>query len=420
MKAPRKVGRIRAAFRDWLGIPFSQDDIDAWNGVLQTEAAGQKVNDHTILTLSAVWACVRLISQAFAMCPLSMMENTPSGRRKAPQHWLHPIIHLQPNPWAASSTFWEAVIAAMLLRGAARVEKLVIGERIVGLRFLSPTRLTITRTAQMGWRYQYVDLDGVRRDIPESRIWTIPGFSLDGQHGVSAIRYGTNVFGTALAADAAAGSTFEKGLMPTVALSYPKVLQPAQREEARNTLKTLGGAINAGNPVILEAETSIDTIGINPDDAQLLESRAFSVEEVCRWFGVDPAMVGHGEKVSNWGTGLEQKLIAFLTFTLGPMVRKIEQAIPMALLSPGERMRYYAKANLDGLLRADSAARAAFYGIMTDKGIMTRDEIRELEDREPMGGNASRLTVQSAMTLLDALGTTPPARPATAPAPTEE
>ena len=128
------------------------------------------------------------------------------------------------------------------------------------------------------------------------------------------------------------------------------------------------------------------------------------MEEICRWFRVPPWMVGHTDKGSNWGTGLEQQMIGFLVFTLGPWLKRIEQSISKDQLSPAERQRFYPKFAVEGLLRADSAARAAFYAAMVNNGILTRDEVRELEDREPMGGNAAVLTVQSAMTTLDGLG----------------
>ena len=153
----------------------------------------------------------------------------------------------------------------------------------------------------------------------------------------------------------------------------------------------------------------VGTIGINPNDAQLLESRSFSVEEICRWFRVPPFMVGHSEKSTSWGTGIEQQMIGFLTFTLGPWLRRIEQAISKDLLTPTDRVRFYPKFAIEGLLRADSAGRAAFYSAMVNNGILTRDEVRELEDREPMGGNAAVLTVQTAMAPLDSLGQNPPA-----------
>src|SRR5690606_31355428 len=214
-----------------------------------------------------------------------------------------------------------------------------------------------------------------------------------------------NVFGAALAADQAANKTFANGLMPTTWFSYPAKLKDSQREEARQFIQDrLAGPANAGKPPILEAGMSVGTIGINPDDAQLLESRGFSVEEICRWFRVPPFMVGHSEKSTSWGTGIEQQMIGFLTFTLGPWLRRIEQAISKDLLTPAERVRYYPKFSVEGLLRSDSQARAAFYSAMVNNGIYTRDEVRELEDREPMGGNAAVLTVQTALAPLDQLG----------------
>ena len=181
-----------------------------------------------------------------------------------------------------------------------------------------------------------------------------------------------------------------------------KFLQPEQRAEFR---KNVVGLIENGEAPLLEGGIEVEAINISPKDVQLLESRAWSVEEICRWFGVPPWMVGHASQgATKWGSGMEQELIGFLTFCLGPIIKSIEQAITKDLLTPGDRLRYYAKYAVEGLLRTDSAARAAFYGVMVDKGILTRDEVRELEDRPPMGGNAAVLTVQSAMTTLDSLG----------------
>jgi len=182
-----------------------------------------------------------------------------------------------------------------------------------------------------------------------------------------------------------------------------RVLTPAQRAEFRDNLEKVGGALNAGKSPLLEGGMSVGEVGINPDEAQLLESRGFSVEEICRWFRVPPFMVGHAEKSTSWGTGIEQQMIGFLTFTLGPWLRRIEQAISKDLLSPADRQRFYPKFAVEGLLRADSAGRSAFYSAMVNNGILTRDEVRALEDREPMGGNAAVLTVQTAMAPLDSI-----------------
>ena len=402
----KKPGRIKAAILDWLGVPVGLNDPGFWRELSgASSASGQSVTADSMLSLSAVWACTRLISETIATLPLSMYERTTTGKRIATQHPLHTLLHDMPNADTSAAVHWEATVAAMLLRGNARAEKLMIGSRLVGLKFLNPNRLSITRGADGKAEYRYTESNGRQRIIPAERIWNIPGFSLDGVSGVSVIAYGANVFGAALSAEQAASGTFARGLMPTTWFKYPKTLKDNQRAEAREFIENrLSGAVNAGKPAILEAEMEVGTIGIDPADAQLLESRGFSVEEICRWFRTPPFMVGHAEKSTSWGTGIEQQMIGFLTFTLGPWLRRIEQSISKDLLSPIERQRYYPKFAIEGLLRADSAGRAAFYSAMVNNGILTRDEVRELEDREPMGGNASVLTVQTALAPLDTLG----------------
>lgn len=403
MKTRPKTGvvrRIAAAVDGWVRS-FSPRDKDLYVDRLMESETGSVVTAKSVMQVDAAWSCVRLISETIATLPLSMFEKTNGGKRVASQHALHFVIHDQPNVDSTASVFWEAMVAAMLLRGAGRAEKLYAGPRLIGLAFLDPDKLVINRDTEGRKIYVYPRADGSRRVIPRDRVWTIPGFTLDGLNGVSVISYGAKVFGAAIAAEKAAAKTFRNGLLQTIFYKVSAFLKPAQRDEFK---KNLLGTIERGETPLLEGGTEAGSLGIKPSDAQLLESRAFSVESICRWFRVPPWMVGHTEKSTSWGTGIEQQMIGFLTFTLGPWLRRIEQAISKDLLTPGERTRYYPKFAVEGLLRADSAGRAAFYAAMVNNGILTRDEVRELEDREPMGGNAAVLTVQSAMLPLDVLG----------------
>lgn len=392
---------VRAAI-DGFVRSFSLTDPELYSRNAAFEA-GIEVTPKAVMQLDAVWSCVRLISETIATLPLAMYERTSGGKRVSPQHSLHFVIHDQPNADSTASVFWEAMVAAMLLRGAGRAEKLYVGEQLVGLAYLDPDKLVCTRDFNTGRKkFTYPRPNGTLREIPEARVWTIPGFTLDGVNGVSVIAYGAKVFGNAMAADKAAAQTFKSGLLQTVYYKMAAFLNPKQRAEFKANLQ---GSVERGETPLLEGGTDVGTVGIKPSDAQLLESRGYSVEAICRWFRVPPWMVGHTEKSTSWGTGIEQQMIGFLTFTLAPWLKRIEQAISKDLLRPGERARYYPKFSVEGLLRADSAARAAFYAAMVNNGILTRDEVRELEDREPMGGNAAVLTVQSAMTTLDGLGT---------------
>jgi HK97 family phage portal protein len=356
------------------------------------------------MSLSAAWACTRLVAETIATLPLHLYERTATGGRKvANDHPVWSLLHY-PNNSSTATTFWESVVASMLLRGNSFIEAKRNAGKVVSLYFLVPSRISYrvgTTGKKETW---YTEPDGLQRRIYAENLIHIPAFSLDGKWGLSAIQYGAGIFGSALAANEAANGTFERGLMPTVAFKMQHTLKPEQRAEFRTNLAAITGALNSGKSPLLEGGMDAMTIGINPNDAQLLESRAYSVEEVCRWFRVDPSMVGHGNKDSNWGTGLEQKLIGFLTFTLRPWLTRVEQAINMHLLTPAERIKYYAEYSIEGLLRADSQARAQFYSVMVNNGIFTRDEVRALENRDLMGGNAAVLTVQTAMAPLDSLG----------------
>lgn len=402
----KKPGKIRSAVLGFLGVPIDLFNTAFWSEQAGTNVAGQQVNEATALRLSAVWACVRLIAETISTLPLQIYERLPDGRRMAVGHPLYSIVHTSPNSDSTAAVFWEAMVVAMMFQGNALAEKQYVGPKLVGLKFLVPSRLAITRGTNGNREYRYTNNDGTQREIPESRIFRIPGFTLDGDWGVSAIYYGANVIGSGLGAQNAANSTFEKGLAPTIAFTVPGKVNPAQRDEFREMIKTKTGALQSGDPVILEQNMTAAPLGINPKDAQLLESRKFSVEEICRWFRVPPWMVGHSVGTSNWGTGIEQQMIGFLTFVIAPWLERIEQHINKYLIAPGEQERYYAEFNVDALLRADSKTRVEYWGGMVDRGLMTRDEVRAKENLPPMGGNAAVLTVQSAMMPIDKLGET--------------
>jgi HK97 family phage portal protein len=157
------------------------------------------------------------------------------------------------------------------------------------------------------------------------------------------------------------------------------------------------GAINAGRPMLLDRGMDWVQLSISPEDAQMLQSRAFSVEEVCRFFGVPPFMVGHTEKTTSWGTGLEQQTLGFQKFTLRRRLKRIEQALAKQLLSPADRQAgLVIEFNLEGLLRGDSGARASFYQQMLSNGVMTINEVRALENLPPVaGGDVPRMQMQN-------------------------
>jgi len=407
-----------------FGIPADAGDGFAYNaeGRLWGESA---VSERGILQLSAAMACVRLLSQTIATLPIGLYRRLGDGSRKAmPDHPLYEILHNQPNADMTAVDFWQLIVAMMLLRGTGFAEIDRIGDRIVGLTPLARGCMTWRRlqSGELEFTYTY---NGKARVIPRRNLWVLPAFTLDGEVGISPICYGANVFSGAAAADRASNQTFANGMAASGFVSYGKDstawLKETQRDQLRSSLQqfTHGGA-KAGGVFVLEGGMGYQALAMNPEDAQMLETRSFNVEEICRWFGVPPTLIGHGDKTSNWGTGLEQQNLAFLTYHLRPWLSKLEQSIRKNLLAPAEKQRYFAEFSVEGLLRADSAGRASFYATMLNNGVMTSDEVRLKENLEPMGGNAEVLRVQSAMVPLDKIGEQPKPAPATPVVPAEE
>lgn len=370
--------------------------------------AGKMVNEQTTLQLSTAWACVRLISETIATLPIALYERHPGGVPTiASEHPLHFLLSQQPNADQTPVEFMECKAAALMLHGNSYVIPSRRSDKsLSSLEFVPPDRSHPPRRLANGSiEYRFTDLDGKQLTYTDNQIMHTRGFGTDGLMGMSAITLGANVFGSAIAADETAGRIFANGMNVGGVISTEQFLKKEQRTELREDFENrFSGTINAGRTMMLEGGMKYQQVTMTPEDAQMLQTRAFSVEEICRWFRVPPFMVGSTEKSTSWGTGIEQQMIGFLTFTLLPWMKRIEQSINRRLLLPEERRRFYVKFNVEGLLRADSAARAAFYSSMTQNGIYTRDDCREKEELPRMGGNAGVLTVQSNLLPIDKLG----------------
>lgn len=368
--------------------------------------SGESVSAEKALKIDAVWACVRLISETISTLPIVLYERQDDGSRlPAKDHPLFNVLRYQPNIHMTSVNYTQALTASLLLRGNGFTQVKRQREEITSLNFLIPTRMSMSWSERDELTYKYTDRNGNQFDIPKSEILHIPAFSLDGRIGLSPIQYGANTFGSAMSAEKAASGTFKNGLMPTVAFKVDRVMTPDQREVFRDYVSKISGALNAGKSPVLEQGVTPEMIGINPVDAQLLESRNFSVESICRWFRVPGWMIGYaGKGQTKWGSGMGQEMIGFLTFTLRPWLVLIEQAMNKNLLSPAERTKYYVEFNIEGLLRADSATRSEFYSKMVNNGLYTRDEVRTMENLPKHGGVASKLTIQKQNVPIDDAG----------------
>lgn len=371
---------------------------DGWVPLGQIGDAGEAVTDQSVLAISAVWACVNLISGTIASLPLMVYRTDRNGAREvARDHPLYRVLHDSPNYDQTSVDFWDFVCASIELWGNAYARKRVEDGRVVALMPVSPALMQVRRLTSGSLEYRWTE-DGRQYVESDKTMLHIRGFGGNPLGGMSTLTFGRHAFSLARAVDRSAASMFRNGMRPSVQLVFEKWLTPEQRELAHSTLtEKYLGAMNAGRPWVSEGGAKVEAISINPEDAQMLESRGFSVEEICRFFGVPPFMVGHTEKSTSWGTGLEQQTLGFQKFTLRRRLKRIEQACEKQLLTPDDRARGITiEFSLEGLLRADSAGRAAFYREMTGIGAMTINEVRALENLPKVpGGDVPRMQMQN-------------------------
>jgi len=352
------------------------------------------------LQIATVWACIRLISETIATLPMVVYRTQPNGGRVADRdHPLYSLLHDSPHYDFTATEFWEGVASSLCVVGNAYAEKLYVKPRsasdpfprIVALRPLPADQVQVFRTPNGLRRYRYTEPGRQAREIAEEDMFHVRGFGIGADEGLSPISYARRTLHAARATEQASAKLYLSGMRHEGVLEMDKVLTPEQRAQARENILA---PIVDGRSGILEGGMKFNSLTMSAQDAQMLETRSFQVEEICRWFRVPPFLVGHTQKSTSWGTGLEQQNIGFLTYSLRPYLTRIEQAVRRSLIAPSERNSLTAEFKVEGLLRADTATRMAAYATGVQNGIYTRNEVRGWENLPP-GEGGDALTVQA-------------------------
>lgn len=370
--------------------------------------AGKPVSLHTAMQLATFWACVRVTAQAVSCLPAAMYDRIDDNSRERIDDDLAEVICESPNEDQTPLEFWEGNVAWLLTEGNAYAEKALSlnGKRLVALQPLASSHMTPVRKPDDTLVYRFVDR-GKTEELPRDKVFHIKGFGFGGDIGLSAIRFGVQTFGSAIAIQEASGKLYGSGLQASGVLSTQTTLDPTQRDDLQGIMEKFVGSSNAGKLMILEGGMQFNRLALSAVDAQLLESMKFvGVEEVCRWTGTPPIIVGHAAQGQTmWGTGVEQILLAWLTLGIDPLCDRIEARVKKQLIRPTGNRRRYFEFNREALLQMDSEAKAHFLSTMTQNGLMTRNEGRAKlnlpRDASPV---ADQLTAQTNLAPLDQLG----------------
>jgi HK97 family phage portal protein len=374
--------------------------------------SGKPVNEHTAMQMTAVYSCVRILAEAVAGLPLHLYKYTDSGgKEKALSHPLYFLLHDEPNPEMSSFAFRETLMTHLLLWGNAYAQIIRNGKgEVIALYPLMPNRMSVDRDSSGALYYTYTKysdeaptMKSMTVTLRPSDVFHIPGLGFDGLVGYSPIAMAKNAIGMAIACEEYGAKFFANGAAPGGVLEHPGTIKDPQKvRDSWNA--AYQGSSNSHRVAVLEEGMKYQPIGISPEQAQFLETRKFQINEIARIFRVPPHMVGDLEKSSF--SNIEQQSLEFVKYTLDPWVIRWEQTISRALLRPDEKKLYFAKFNVDGLLRGDYVSRMNGYAIARQNGWMSANDIRELEnlDRIPPELGGDLYLINGNMTKLEDAG----------------
>lgn len=383
------MNRIRRLFSKSRDKPSNSFGGSSFRFLFGQSTSGKNVNERTSMQMTAVYACVRILSEAIAGLPLHLYRyKDDGGKEKALDNKLYFLLHDEPNPEMTSFVFRETLMTHLLLWGNAYAQIIRNGSgEIIALYPLLPDRMKVDRDNNGKLYYEYTPSDENRFNnrtvrLQPYEVLHIPGLGFDGLVGYSPIAMAKNAIGMAIACEEFGAKFFENGAAPSGVLEHPGTLKDPGR--VRETWQSqFGGSANSGKVAVLEEGMKYTPISISPEQAQFLETRKFQINEIARIFRIPPHMVGDLEKSSF--SNIEQQSLEFVKYTLDPWVIRWEQSLARVLFTEEEKKSYFLKFNVEGLLRGDYASRMSGYATARQNGWMSANDIRELEnlDRIP-------------------------------------
>ena len=371
---------------------FDRDIERAIRG--ESVKSGVHVNEDTALRFSAVFACVRVLSETLASLPLIVYRRRQNGNGKdrAYDHPLYSLLHDSPNEDMTAMTMKETIMGHLVTSGNGYAYKTITrGGRVLSLYPLNWTRIEPARNKDTrAIEYKFRENDGTTRILSQEEVFHIPGLGFDGIRGYSPTRMAMEAVGLGLAAEEFGARFFGQGANASGTLETDQQMSEPAVERLRTQFAEKHARLSQSHkPILLEQGLKFNKITIPPEEAQFLETRRFQVEEIARINRVPLHLLQDLTRSTN--NNIEHQSLEFVMYTMMPWFVRWEQAVNMQLLTPQEREQgYFAEFLVLGLLRGDNKSRADALHIMRQDGIINADEWRDLENMNPQEGDQGK------------------------------
>lgn len=372
------------------GLPSLKnlDDFLDWLVVGRNAASGVRVTPDTALACTAVLNAVTILAGTLASLPLLVYRRLePRGKERATNHPLYPLLHTLPNPEMAAFNMREAMMGHLLLRGNAYCDVVRNGRgEVKEIWPLRPDKMVDIRRNPRTKKLEYLYRVGKEdRILSYDQVLHIPGLGYDGIVGYSPITLARDAIGLAMAAEEYLARFYGNDSSPGGALVHPGALKPEAKANLKKSWEEAHrGLTNKHRVAVLEEGIEWKQIGISPQDAEMLATRKFQVTEVARIFNLPPHKLKDLEKATF--SNIEEQSLEFVIDSVRPWAVRWEQNMSRCLLTERERKQYFVEHLVDGLLRGDIESRYNAYAVGREKGWLSANDIRELENMNPLPG----------------------------------
>ena len=363
-------------------------------------ASPVEVNEDSAMQLSAVWACVRLLSETVASLPVNVYRKTAKGRDLAPDHWLSLLMARKPNRYQTKVEFFETLMLNLALHGNAYAKITKVGGQIRSLLPLMASQIE-TKLLPDGSVVHLYHADGNVDVLSSDSVWHVKLYG-NGIVGKSPLAFGRNMFGIAQAAEQSVSKIYANGGKPSGVLSFDRLLTPAQRASVRENFATLTTGTD-DRLLVIEQGMKFDAVSMSPQDIELLASRKHQIDEIARWFGVPSILINQNEGSTTLGSSTAEIISGFYKLNLRPYLERIEASVTTWLFTPDEANQYEFEFDFEGLLRSDLKSRLEGYRTAVAGTILTPNEVRRIEGWPRVEGGDVLLS-QINMTPIDKLG----------------
>lgn len=385
------------------GYPANTDDFWYTSAPSRT-ASGMRISDDSALNYSAVWAATRLLSSSIGWLPLDLFRRLPKGGRElAETDPRETLVHDRPNG-EMGSMLWRCSMAAQQVNAGnaySMIERRQIDSQPVSLWPVHYTRVTPRRADDGGLIYEVRNDNAKPSYVDSMDMLHCPSMmSDDGIMGKGVIRNARESIGFGLATERYGANWFQGQGIPRVIVSHPSKLSPEARMNFRKEWREIHGGATGDRVALLAEGATVAPLNLSQEDSQFLQTRQHNIEEIARWYGVPPHKLQHLLRATF--SNIEEQNIDFVIDSLIPWLKIWEQELWRKLLTPEEQASMFFEFNVMALLRGNSAGRSAYFQAMLTNGVMNRNEVRAIENYNPVEGGDVFL-VQGAMAPVDLL-----------------